>query len=296
MVEEKRSLGVFILLDIITCGFYSWYFYYTLARDMNTVCDGDGEETPGLGYFLLFSFLTCGIYGLYCYYKIGNRQAANAARYNVNIQENGTAVLVWYILGMWIVVGPFVATYILIKNMNMLAHAYNTGHGYNQQYGGGNPNNYGGNPNNYDGGQNNYGGAPNNNYAGTQNNYAGTQNGYGGAPATVAMTQDSAAGLIYISCLKGEFAGNDFPLNVGESIIIGRDNSCNIRFDSNTPNLSRRHCAIYYDGNNVWLTDIGSTFGTYLTDGTRLVQGQRTPLQPGMGFYLGSEAISFCRR
>ncbi len=273
MVEEKRSLGVFILLDIITCGFYSWYFYYTLARDMNIVCDGDGEETPGLGFFLLFSFLTCGIYGLYCYYKIGNRQAANARRYNVSIQENGTTVLVWHILGMWIVVGPFVAMYILIKNMNLLAHAYNTGHGYNQQYGGGQ-----------------------NNFTGSQNNYAGTQNNYGGAPATMAMTQDGAAGTVYISCLKGEFAGSDFPLNAGESIVIGRDNSCNIRFDSNTPNLSRRHCVINYDGSTVWLTDIGSSFGTYLTDGTRLVQGQRTPLQPGMGFYLGSEAISFYRR
>ena len=71
MIEERRSLGMYILLTLVTCGIYSFYFYYKFAQDMNTVCDGDGEHTAGLGYYILFSFLTCGIYAFYWYYKVG---------------------------------------------------------------------------------------------------------------------------------------------------------------------------------------------------------------------------------
>ena len=34
MGPEKRSPGVVILLSIVTCGIYSWYFIYSIARDL----------------------------------------------------------------------------------------------------------------------------------------------------------------------------------------------------------------------------------------------------------------------
>ena len=78
--------------------------------------DGDVDETPGIGDLILFSLLTCGIYAFYWFYKIGNRQAANAKRYKVTINENGTSVLVWMLLGGLIAgIGYIIAYYILIK-------------------------------------------------------------------------------------------------------------------------------------------------------------------------------------
>ena len=101
-----------------------------MAHDINIASEGDGESTPGLVAFILLSIITCGIYAWYWYYKLGNRLAANAARYGVMIQENGTTVLMWCILGMLICgLGQFVAMYILIKNSNLICSAYNRTHG-----------------------------------------------------------------------------------------------------------------------------------------------------------------------
>ena len=131
-VSEERSLITYILLSIVTCGIYGYWFLYMLAQDMNVVCEGDGQTTPGLVQFILLSFITCGLYAWYWYYCIGNRMAANAPRYGLTFQENGTTVLLWCVVGMVLCgLGPYIAMHIIIKNMNALAHAYNA-----QQFGG----------------------------------------------------------------------------------------------------------------------------------------------------------------
>lgn len=127
-VKEDRSLVMYIILTIITCGIYSYYFLYKMAQDMNIMCEGDGNQTAGLVKFILLSYITCGIYGIYWFYALGNRMQLNAPRYGLEFQENGTTVLLWYLVGLVICgIGPFVAMHILIKNMNQMAHAYNAG-------------------------------------------------------------------------------------------------------------------------------------------------------------------------
>lgn len=125
-LKTDRSLLMYIILSIVTCGIYSWYFLYCMARDVNIACDGDGENTPGLAQLIVFSLLTCGIYGYYWYYKLGNRLQANAPRYRLNIEENGTTVILWCLIGYLICgIGSYVAMYILIKNTNTICQAYN---------------------------------------------------------------------------------------------------------------------------------------------------------------------------
>ena len=129
-VKEDRSLGMYILLSICTCGFYSYYFIYSMSLDANTLCTGDGKKTPGLVQFILLSVITCGFYAIYWEYCLGNRLAENAPRYGTQFQENGSSVLMWRIFGALLCgIGAFVAVHILIKNMNALAHLYNNGAG-----------------------------------------------------------------------------------------------------------------------------------------------------------------------
>ena len=129
-LKDDRGLASYIILTIITCGIYSYYFIYKMAHDVNIACDGDGENTSGLVAFVLLSMITCGIYAWYWYYKLGNRLANNAGRYGLSIQENGTTVLMWCIFGAFICgIGPFIAMHILIKNSNMICNAYNRTHG-----------------------------------------------------------------------------------------------------------------------------------------------------------------------
>ena len=75
----------------------------------------------------LLSLVTCGFYAYYWYYKIGNRLQANAPRYGLVFQENGTTVLLWQIFGALLCgLGPIFAMNIVINNTNAMATAYNT--------------------------------------------------------------------------------------------------------------------------------------------------------------------------
>ena len=128
-LETDRSLAIYIILSIITCGIYSFFFIYSLARDVNTACK-DGQKTQGLLGYLLLSFVTCGIYPLIWEYNLANRLADNATQYGMSFQENGTTVLLWHIFGALICgIGPFVAMNILIKNTNRICAAFNQEHG-----------------------------------------------------------------------------------------------------------------------------------------------------------------------
>ena len=62
--------------------------------------------------------------------EIGNRLSANAKTYGIEMQENGTTILLWRLLGALICfVGSFVGSYILIKNINAICASYNREHG-----------------------------------------------------------------------------------------------------------------------------------------------------------------------
>ena len=130
-IKEDRSLVMYILLSLVTCGIYSYYFLYSIAQDANVVCADDGKKTSGLAAFILLSIVTCGIYAWIWYYNLGNRLSENAPKYGLNFSENGTTVLMWMIFGSFLCgIGPFIAMNILITNMNSLAHAYNEGRGW----------------------------------------------------------------------------------------------------------------------------------------------------------------------
>lgn len=127
MVKSDRSLLMYILLGICTCGIYDYYFLHKLAADVNTVCDGDGKSTAGLLKLILLSICTCGIYAWVWYYSLGNRLSENAPRYGLTFSENGTSVLMWMLFGALLCgIGPFIAMHIIIKNTNALAAAYNS--------------------------------------------------------------------------------------------------------------------------------------------------------------------------
>lgn len=125
-VPTNKSLILYIVLSLVTCGIYSLYFLYTMARDINIVCKGDGKETAGLLKLIVFTFLTCGMYNYVWECMFQERLLANAQRFGVTIDETGETVMLWNMPGALLCgVGPLVATHILIKNMNKLARAYN---------------------------------------------------------------------------------------------------------------------------------------------------------------------------
>lgn len=125
-IKTDRSLLMYIVLGIVTCNIYTYYFLYQLSQDVNEMCKEDGKQTGGLIAFILLSFITCGIYAYYWWYTIAEREHKAAPSYGITLTDTGSTVLLWLVLGLITYgIGSYVAIYKIISNTNALATAYN---------------------------------------------------------------------------------------------------------------------------------------------------------------------------
>lgn len=92
---QRRSIGVAILLSLITCGIYGIYWYICMTNDVNEVSQEPG--TSG-GMVFLFSLLTCGIYFYYWGYSTGNKLDALRQQYN---QPSGNFAILLLLLNIF---------------------------------------------------------------------------------------------------------------------------------------------------------------------------------------------------
>lgn len=90
---KQRSILKFALLNIITFGIWGVIESYQVGRDIDELCDGDGEENTSYIVAWLLGFVTLGIYHEYWWYKQVNRLKLNAGRYHVNMRESGLTVV-----------------------------------------------------------------------------------------------------------------------------------------------------------------------------------------------------------
>lgn len=75
-------------------------------------------------------------------------------------------------------------------------------------------------------------------------------------------------------------------------VMIGRDKStCAIAYADDTAGVSEKHCSVHWDesAGDFILTDLKSTYGTYLKTGQKLEAGVAYRLRPGDSFYLGEK-------
>ena len=68
---NERSIGIAILLSIVTCGIYGIYWFITLTNEVNQRY-GDPNATSG-GVAFLLTLITFGIYGFFWAYKLGEK-------------------------------------------------------------------------------------------------------------------------------------------------------------------------------------------------------------------------------
>lgn len=67
------------------------------------------------------------------------------------------------------------------------------------------------------------------------------------------------------------------------SVVIGQDESCDIVITSNTF-ISRKHCEIAFTDEKIYLTDLGSTNGTYI-----MKDGEWTPIKDTVEINVGDQ-------
>jgi S1-C subfamily serine protease len=99
--------------------------------------------------------------------------------------------------------------------------------------------------------------------------------------------------------VTGVHAGHSLALSSRRPCVLGRDpRAANLIFPGETQMVSSRHCELRWDPRDgrVFLTDLGSTNGTFLEGGRRLAPNVPEELHPGATFYLGSSQNQFTVR
>ncbi len=90
---------------------------------------------------------------------------------------------------------------------------------------------------------------------------------------------------------------NNIPFAVHDKpVLIGRDSSCcKVIFPEGTVGVSRRHCSLQYDSlkKQFILTDLGSSYGTFLKNGEKLTPNNPYHLNSGDSFYAGVPSNAF---
>lgn len=92
--------------------------------------------------------------------------------------------------------------------------------------------------------------------------------------------------VLKVRCTRGPIVGKTA---VGEAIYVGRDPKlCQLVFPDGTPGVSNVHCMLHTDGKSIEIRDLGSSYGTFLSDKTRL--------KPNEIFYLTDENTTQANR
>lgn len=91
----QRSIGVSILLSIVTCGIYAYYWMFKMTQEITDY----NNENANPGVELVLSLVTCGIYYIYWNYKMGKRIAQACSPSS----DNSILYLILAIFGLGIV-------------------------------------------------------------------------------------------------------------------------------------------------------------------------------------------------
>lgn len=108
-----------------------------------------------------------------------------------------------------------------------------------------------------------------------------SENSFGKAPILYGIT--------------GEYAGRSLPIGQ-RGVTLGRDSGiCQLTFSKNTPGISRRHCVVNFNQgpDTFTIVDVGSSYGTFLESGIRVMQGQPVTIRSGERFYVSDRKNMF---
>jgi len=126
-LNTNRGLAKLILLSIVTFGIYPLVFFSGISNDINIIASRyDGRRT--MHYCLLIFVvapITFGIAYLVWWHKMSSRIGKELSRRNIAYSFGADTYWLWSVLGMLIIIGPFIYVYKLSNAMNKLATNYN---------------------------------------------------------------------------------------------------------------------------------------------------------------------------
>lgn len=243
----RRSFGLYLLLCLVTCGLYHFWFMSQWAKDVNTICAEDGERTLPVWEMLALGIPTLGVYPLLWQAWLLDRMYNNAPRYGADVRGDGESFFLWVMLLP--LAGPLVAMALAVRDMNRLAAAYEE---YEPQ--------------------------PEHQSVRQEPRQARQQEPrQTPAPAPETPEPPRQGGL---RGLTGCCAGQKIPLRPGEKIRLGRD-AAKVSVVVTGDRVSRVHCTVQYYGEKLGYSIEDRSRNGVLLNGKRLRPGQPAYAAPG---------------
>ena len=121
----------------------------------------------------------------------------------------------------------------------------------------------------------------------------------GARPAAADVSRGLATAHAMLTISRGHSAGREFPVHEDEAYIGRWDADSGIfpdvDLDADDPEakVSRRHARITRRAGQYFIEDLGSTNGTFVNRGRRLVPGDRLPLKDGDEIIIGKTFLQF---
>lgn len=101
---QNRNIVLYIILSFVTCGIFSFVWYYQLARDFESQQPPLQNSLPtSAAVTLLLYIVTCGLYGIYVAYIWGKATPELFARYGRTADDRSLIYLLLAIFKLDIV-------------------------------------------------------------------------------------------------------------------------------------------------------------------------------------------------
>ncbi len=291
--EGAVAAGIIIFIALVGESIGKDIYDTKWISDVNLLCEGDGLTTTNVATRGILSFLTCGIYRVFWDYNLQTRLKSNGHKYDVEIPESGSSILLWQTLGLLLFFfGPLIAEHIMYQSTNKLAYAYNMGKGngarYNDQERYGNQRQERIQEGTYQGQRQIQSGSNQDQrqlqggiYQNQKQIQTDTYQGQGQIQQreyVIEQKQIEAQGML--QCIAGSAQGRSFPISANSSIAIGK-NPNRANFIIQESYISNIHCTVQYNAaNNIYIVTDNSTNGTFI-NGVRLQKNVPVSCPPG---------------
>ncbi len=109
-----RNPAIVLLLGIVTCGIYLWYWIYAIGTELKAYLD-DESINPGLDTLLS---VLCGVYMLYVFYNYSKKIYQAQVEENVPYAQDNAV--------LYLIIGLFVPIVTILLMQNELNKVWNS--------------------------------------------------------------------------------------------------------------------------------------------------------------------------
>ena len=122
----NRSMWKLMILNVLTFGIYGVIFFIPFSFDIDKISPKD-DHSKTFNYFFAYilAFFTFSLVLAFWHHQMAGRLEDAISKRNIEYNFSKSDFWLWYILGSFILIGPFVYFHKLCKAMNLLCEDYN---------------------------------------------------------------------------------------------------------------------------------------------------------------------------